>query len=301
MYHEPVLLHESTEGLAIKAEGIYVDATFGGGGHSRAILSKLGDKGRLIAIDQDEAVKQNLPQDKRLTFVHGNFRWIENYLEYFEIEKVDGILADLGVSWHHFSDNSRGFSFMGNEELDMRMNRRAGKTAADLLETCSAQQLTDIFRNYGELDHASRFASEIIAQRSNCNIRMTQNLVDICSKFTNRNNRNKVLAQIFQALRIEVNDEMGALTDFLLACSRCIAVGGRLSVISYHSLEDRLVKNLMKTGNLEGRIKHDMYGMKPIAWETINRKVITAADEEIAVNPKARSAKLRIAQRKHDA
>jgi len=297
MYHEPVMLNESIAGLEIKSGGVYVDATFGGGGHSRKILEQLDETAKLFAIDQDEEAKHNLPDDSRITFIHGNFRYIKNYLSYYNIEKVDGVLADLGVSSHHFDDLKRGFSFRTDAKLDMRMNCKAEKDAAYVLNNYSEQELTNVFRNYGEVDFAYKLAKEVIANRALQDVTNTAKFVELVDKYTNPVRRNKILAQVFQALRIEVNDEVNALSELLAACNDIVASGGRLVVISYHSLEDRLVKNIIKSGNTEGIEQYDLYGKIEGPWKSLTRKPLLASEEELNKNSKSRPAKLRIAQR----
>ena len=253
-YHIPVLLSESVDGLALKPGGIYVDATFGGGGHSRAILAQLKG-GRLYAFDQDEEVLKNLPEDKRLQFVHGNFRFLSNFMRYYEEEQVDGILADLGVSSHHFDQAGRGFSFRFDVNLDMRMNQRATLTAADILADYSKEELCRVFRVYGEFRQAARMAGAIVKAREEQAVRTAGQLSDLLRPLLSRQAEKKDLARVFQALRIELNQEVGALEDLLTQSLDILKPGGRLVVISYHSLEDRLVKNFMRTGNLEGEVK----------------------------------------------
>lgn len=297
MYHAPVLLTESVAGLDINQAGIYVDATFGGGGHSREILKALGNQGRLLVIDQDEAARGNMPADARCVFIHGNFRYLRNYLKYLKIEAIDGVLADLGVSSHHFDNDERGFSYKSSGELDMRMNIDSLVNAGQILTTYNEKQLTELFRSYGELPFAHKLATDITSIRAVENICATPVFVGIVDKYCNHKTRNKILAQVFQALRIEVNDEINALVDFLEACRHCIRPNGRLSVISYHSLEDRLVKNFIKSGNRFGKEEHDIYGLKPGPWRAVNRKVIVPDEHEFASNSRSRSAKLRIAIR----
>ncbi|NLA23723.1 MAG: 16S rRNA (cytosine(1402)-N(4))-methyltransferase RsmH, partial [Bacteroidales bacterium] len=279
---------------------IYVDATFGGGGHSKAILQKLGKTGKLIAIDQDKNAEKNIINDKRFTFVRGNFRWVENYLEYLQIDEIDGVLADLGVSWHHFNEKDRGFSFLSNVELDMRMNTESELTAGIILETYEQNQLAKIFKENGELKFAYKLSQDIVNQRNQVDVKQTQNFVEMVSKYTKPNNKNKILAQVFQALRIEVNQEIEALEEFLNACKNIIKPGGRLAVISYHSIEDRMVKNIIRSGNIQGKIEQDIYGNIAGEWIAVNRKIIIPSEKEIEINSKSRSAKLRIAERKID-
>lgn len=304
-YHTPVLLKESVDGLAIQPDGIYVDATFGGGGHSREILSRLGKKGHLYSFDQDADAESNLMSDGRFTFIRSNFRYICNWMRYYGIEKIDGILADLGVSSHHFDDETRGFSFRFDAPLDMRMNKRAGQTAADVLNTYTEEQLADVFYLYGELKNARRIAKTIVKARTEGRIETTANLLAILGIETTDTSSlisivnpqiKKDLARLYQSLRIEINHEMDALRDLLRGSTQLLREGGRLSVITYHSLEDRIVKNIIKSGNPEGRLEQDFYGHISSPYRAIN-KVTTPSFEEITSNPRSRSAKLRIAER----
>lgn len=297
-YHVPALLNESIEGLDIRPSGVYVDVTFGGGGHSREILRRLNENGRLIAFDQDEDAILNAIDDPRFTFVRSNFRFLKNYLRYLGVDKVDGVLADLGVSSHHFDDAERGFSFRFEGGLDMRMNRRAPKSAADILNEYPEEKLRELFLKYGELKNAHKIASSIAAYRQTKKITATNDLLAILEPFAFKDREKKILAQSFQALRIEVNGEMEALTEMLTQALLVLKPGGRLSVISYHSLEDRLVKNFFRTGNFEGTLIKDFYGNVETPFEQINRKVIVPAEEEQQQNPRSRSAKLRIAGKK---
>lgn len=297
IYHTPALLNESVDGLRICPEGIYVDVTFGGGGHSREILNRLSDKGRLIAFDQDEDAVRNITVDPRFTFVHGNFRFLKNFLRYHGVETVDGILADLGVSSHHFDISERGFSFRFEGELDMRMNQNAAKRASDILNENEEGKLSDIFFHYGELRNARQIASAIVRFRQQKQIVETGDLLAILEPFTRREKEKKTLAQAFQALRIEVNGEMEALKEMLLQSLQLLKPGGRLSIISYHSLEDRMVKNFFRTGNFEGEQIKDFYGNVETPFAVINRKVIIPTAEEQQRNPRSRSAKLRIAEK----
>ncbi|WP_294080214.1 16S rRNA (cytosine(1402)-N(4))-methyltransferase RsmH [Proteiniphilum sp. UBA5384] len=296
VYHTPALLEESVGGLNICPGGVYVDLTFGGGGHSREILHRLGNEGRLIAFDQDEDAIENIPSDHRFTFVHGNFRFLKNFLRYHGVEAVDGILADLGVSSHHFDASGRGFSFRFEGELDMRMNRHIYRSAADILNEYEAERLSDIFFQYGELKNARQIASAVVRYRETKKIRETGDLLAILEPFTPREKEKKLLAQAFQALRIEVNGEIGALKEMLLQSLQVLKPGGRLSVISYHSLEDRLVKNFFRAGNFEGEVVKDFYGNVETPFTLINRKVIVPTDEEQQRNPRSRSAKLRVVE-----
>lgn len=298
VYHTPVLLDESVNGLNVCSRGVYVDVTYGGGGHSREILNRLGDGGRLIAFDQDEDAAINISADPRFTFVHGNFRFLKNFLRYHGVEAVDGLLADLGVSSHHFDISERGFSFRFSGELDMRMNRNAQKKAADILNEYEENRLSDLFFRYGELKNARQIASAVARYRQNRQISETDDLLAILEPFTRREKEKKTLAQAFQALRIEVNGEMDALKEMLLQALQVLKPGGRLCVISYHSLEDRLVKNFFKTGNFEGELIKDFYGNVETPFTVINRKVIIPSEKEQQQNPRSRSAKLRIAEKK---
>ncbi len=297
-YHVPVLLKASVDGLDIRPDGIYVDVTFGGGGHSKEILSRLGDNGHLYSFDQDADAERNIVDDKRFTFVRSNFRYLKNWMRYHEVEQVDGILADLGVSSHHFDDETRGFSFRFDAPLDMRMNKRDGMTAADVLNDYEEERLADIFYLYGELKGSRRLAAAIVKARTAHAIRTTQDLANIVAPLLKREREKKETAKLFQALRIEVNHEMDALKEMLLAARDVLAPGGRLSVITYHSLEDRMVKNVMKTGNTEGKACQDFFGRVATPIRLANNTVITTNDAELAANPRSRSAKLRIAEKK---
>lgn len=300
-YHVPVLLKESVDGLEIKPDGVYVDVTFGGGGHSREILSRLGAEGHLYSFDQDEDAEQNIVSDERFTFVRSNFRYLENWMRYYGVEEIDGLLADLGVSSHHFDDETRGFSFRFDAPLDMRMNKRSGMTAADIVNNYSEEQLSDIFYIYGELKNARRIAAAIVKARAGKRIETTSELIQLTmdnGKLTIEDGKwKKDAAKLFQALRIEVNHEMDALKEMLNGARDLICEGGRLSVITYHSLEDRLVKNMMKAGNVEGKVKQDFFGRTESPFRQIGGKVIVPDEEEQARNPRSRSAKLRIAER----
>ncbi len=295
-YHVPVLLKESVDGLDIQPDGTYVDVTFGGGGHSREILSRLGKEGHLYSFDQDADAEQNIVADDRFTFVRSNFRYISQWMRYYEVEQVDGILADLGVSSHHFDDESRGFSFRFDAPLDMRMNKRAGDTAADVLNNYTEEQLADVFYLYGELKQARQIAKAVVEARKESAVRTTGDLGRIAEKLMRSDREKKDLARLFQALRIEVNHEMDALRDMLQGATRLLRQGGRLSVITYHSLEDRIVKNVMKAGNVEGRVEQDFFGRTSAPYRPVS-KVITPSDEEQLRNPRSRSAKLRIAEK----
>lgn len=297
-YHVPVLLNESVDGLAIKPGGTYVDVTFGGGGHSREILRRLGPDGRLFSFDQDADAEKNIVDDDRFTFVHSNFRWLANWMRYYDVEHIDGVLADLGVSSHHFDDAARGFSFRYDAPLDMRMNREGGKTAADIVNGDTQEQLADIFYLYGELRQSRQIAAAIVKARTQKPILTTQDFLQVVDPLFRREKEKKDMARLFQALRIEVNHEMTALSEMLTSATRLLATGGRLSVITYHSLEDRMVKNVMKTGNVNGKAEEDpVYGRKPSPYRLINNKVIVPSDEETERNPRSRSAKLRIAEK----
>lgn len=300
MYHVPVMLNETLDGLCIKPDGVYVDVTFGGGGHSRAILERLGANGRLLGFDQDLDAAKNAIDDARFTFVRSNFRYLSNFLRYHRIEKVDGILADLGVSSHHFDDESRGFSFRFDGDLDMRMNRRSTLTAAAVLNDYDEGRLSDIFFNYGELRQARRIAKAVVAARAPAPIETVAQLMEVTKPFFLREREKKELAKLFQALRIEVNDEMAALRELLCQAADSLAAGGRLAVLTYHSLEDRMVKNFIRTGNVDGRQQKDFYGNVLSPFVAINNRVLVASDDEVAVNPRARSAKLRVAERVAD-
>ncbi|MBN1926098.1 MAG: 16S rRNA (cytosine(1402)-N(4))-methyltransferase RsmH [Prolixibacteraceae bacterium] len=295
-YHIPVLLNEAIEGLALKSDGIYVDATYGGGGHSSKILNTI-NKGWLIAFDQDVDAQKNLPRDKRLIFVPNNFRFLKNFVKYYGFEKVDGILADLGVSSHDFDVPERGFSFRFEGELDMRMNQDAKLTAAMVVNEYDENNLIRIFRDYGELSNAKKTASLIVEARLKNPVQTTSGLCDVLAPAVPRKAATKYLAKVFQAIRIEVNHELDALKEFLADSADLLNVGGRLVVISYHSLEDRLVKNFMQRGNFEGEVETDFFGNRNMPLIPVGKKLIVPSEEEILKNPRARSAKLRIAKR----
>lgn len=297
-YHIPVLLKESVDSMNIYPNGIYVDVTFGGGGHSREILSRLNNGGRLLGFDQDEDAEQNIVDNPHFTFVRSNFRYLRNFLRYHHIEGVDAILADLGVSSHHFDDSERGFSFRFEGLLDMRMNKRAGATAADVINTYEEEHLADIFYLYGELKNSRKLASVIVKARNVQHIKTIGEFLEIIKPLFGREKEKKELAKVFQALRIEVNQEMEALKEMLLAAIDALKPGGRLVVITYHSLEDRMVKNIMKTGNVEGKVEQDFFGNIQTPFRLINNRVIVPNQEEIERNPRSRSAKLRIAEKK---
>ena len=316
-YHIPVLLKESVDGLHIQPNGIYVDVTFGGGGHSREILSRLGADGHLFSFDQDADAENNIFEDSgdakdcsneqkgkrfvddsRFTFVRSNFRFLKNWMQYYGIEQIDGLLGDLGVSSHHFDDESRGFSFRFDAPLDMRMNKRAGKTAADIVNEYDEEQLANLFYIYGELKNSRRIASALTNARRQKPIATTSDFISAVEPLFKREREKKDMAKLFQALRIEVNHEMTALKEMLMAATNVMKPGGRLSIITYHSLEDRIVKNIMKTGNIEGKVEQDFFGHIDSPYKLINNKVIVPSEEEQSQNPRSRSAKLRIAERK---
>ena len=317
VYHVPVLLKESVDGLNIKPGGIYVDVTFGGGGHSREILSRIGTKGYLFSFDQDADAENNIFEsedndinntdtqkarrfvdDSRFTFVRTNFRYLKNWMQYYGIEHIDGLLADLGVSSHHFDDESRGFSFRFDAPLDMRMNKRAGKTAAEIINEYDEEQLADLFYLYGELKNSRRIAATLVAARKQAFIASTSDFIRAVEPLFSREREKKDMAKLFQALRIEVNHEMTALKEMLTSATALLTHGGRLSIITYHSLEDRIVKNVMKTGNIEGKVNQDFFGRIESPYKLINNKVITPSEDELSINSRSRSAKLRIAERK---
>ena len=316
-YHVPVLLKESVNGLHIKPNGIYVDVTFGGGGHSREILSRLGADGHLFSFDQDADAENNIFEDSgdakdcsneqkgkrfvddsRFTFIRSNFKFLKNWMQYYGIEQIDGLLGDLGVSSHHFDDESRGFSFRFDAPLDMRMNKRAGKTAADIVNEYDEEQLANLFYIYGELKNSRRIASTLTNARRQKPIATTSDFISAVEPLFKREREKKDMAKLFQALRIEVNHEMTALKEMLMAATDVMKPGGRLSIITYHSLEDRIVKNIMKTGNIEGKVEQDFFGHIDSPYKLINNKVIVPSEEEQSQNPRSRSAKLRIAERK---
>ena len=296
-YHVSVLLRESVEGLAIQPDGIYVDVTFGGGGHSREVLKHLSPKGHLYSFDQDADAENNIVADDRFTFVRSNFRYLKNWMRYYGVEQIDGLLADLGVSSHHFDDAERGFSFRFDAPLDMRMNQRAGVTAADVVNDYEEQRLADVFYLYGELKNARKIASVLVKARMQQRIETTGQLMQVTEKLFQREREKKEMTKLFQALRIEVNHEMDALREMLLGACDMLKPGGRLSVITYHSLEDRIVKNVMRSGNAEGRQEQDFYGRVKSPLHLINNKVTTPSAEELESNPRSRSAKLRIAEK----
>ena len=297
-YHVPVMLHETVEGMNILPGGIYADLTLGGAGHSREILSQMDSTARLFGFDQDEDAERNIPVDNRFTFVRSNFRYLSNFMRYHGVDgKVDAILADLGVSSHHFDDSERGFSFRFDGKLDMRMNKRAGCTAAELANTLSEERLADIFYLYGELKNSRKLASAIVKSRVNKPIETIGDFLEIVKPMFGREREKKELAKVFQALRIEVNQEMEALREMLESSIRMLKPGGRLVIITYHSLEDRMVKNIMRTGNVEGRAEQDFFGRTLAPLRPVNNKVITPSEDELQRNPRSRSAKLRIAEK----
>ena len=297
VYHVPVLLHESVDGLNLQPDGTYADLTLGGGGHSREILRRLEGKSRLFGFDQDADAEQNIPDDPRFTFVRSNFRYLRNWMRYHNVKHLDGILADLGVSSHHFDDEERGFSFRFDGQLDMRMNKRAGMTAADLINTYDEERLAGIFTLYGELKNGRRLAASLIKARNKQPLQTVKDFLTAIHPYIDREREKKDLAKVFQALRIEVNHEMEALREMLAAAIMLLRPGGRLVILTYHSLEDRLVKNIIKAGNAEGHIETDFYGNRHTPLRAVNRKVIIPGPDEQARNPRSRSAKLRIAEK----
>lgn len=298
VYHVPVLLNECVDGLRINPDGVYADVTFGGGGHSRVIVSRLSREGHLYSFDQDVDAERNALDDERFTFVRSNFRYLKNWMRYYGVEQLDGLLADLGVSSHHFDDSTRGFSFRFEGKLDMRMNQRARLTAADVLNNYPDDRLADIFYLYGEIRNARKLASLVVKARAQARIETIEDFMDIIKPMFGREREKKELAKVFQALRIEVNQEMEALKEMLKSAAELIRPGGRLVVLTYHSLEDRMVKNLIKAGNVEGKIEQDFFGNVNCPFKAVNNKVIMASDEEQNRNPRSRSAKLRIAEKK---
>lgn len=297
-YHIPALLTASIEGLNIRPDGIYIDATFGGGGHSRAILSTLGDKGRLYGFDRDADAYANAPDDPRFTFVHSDFRYISNFMRFHGVDHVDGILADLGVSFHHFDSAERGFSFRSDAPLDMRMNRSGGLTCAELLAGSDKDDIERMLRAYTDLKRPGQIASSIIRARDKEPIETTGQLVEAVKGSISPRSEKKDLAQVFQALRIEVNGEMDALRGLLTQSLRILRPGGRLAVITYHSIEDRIVKNFIRSGNIDGEIEKDLYGNVSTPWKAVTRSPIVPDEAEVEANPRSRSAKLRIAEKK---
>jgi 16S rRNA (cytosine1402-N4)-methyltransferase len=296
-YHNPVLLKETVDGLNVKPDGVYVDVTFGGGGHSREIMSRLGKGGRLIALDQDEDALANAIDDERFLLINENFRNIKRFLRFHGIKKVDGILADLGVSSHQFDVAERGFSTRFEADLDMRMSQKGGLSAYNVVNDYEEQDLRRVFYDYGELKNASGLAVAIVNYRKESKIKSSETLKQVLSRFLPAHKSNKILAQIYQAIRIEVNQEMDVLKEFLEQSLDILEVGGRLSVISYHSLEDRLVKRFVKNGMFEGEPERDFFGNFEVPFKTIE-KLIVPTDAEIAINNRARSAKLRVAEKK---
>ncbi|MCF8379748.1 MAG: 16S rRNA (cytosine(1402)-N(4))-methyltransferase RsmH [Bacteroidales bacterium] len=298
IYHKPVLLEECIRGLNIKPKGIYVDLTFGGGGHSLRILEELDEDGRLLAFDQDIDAQRNILPDKRLIFIHSNFRFLRNFLRYYNYEKVDGVLADLGISSHQIDTNERGFMHREDAALDMRMNTVNELTAAKILNEYSVEKLAELFRNYGEIQGAGRFARKIGEMRKTKAITTSGELIEGLGSLLPERQRSKLLSKLFQALRMEVNDELGALKEMLVQIPDSLKPGGRFVVMSYHSIEDRLVKNFIKAGNLEGNIEKDFFGNVLNTMSAISKNVIVSGEKELAENPRARSAKLRIAEKK---
>ena len=295
-YHIPAMFEESLDELNIHSAGVYVDVTFGGGGHSRGILERLSKGGHLYGFDQDADAENNIVDDKRFTFVRSNFRYLSNFMRYYEVQELDGILADLGVSSHHLDDEARGFSFRFDSILDMRMNNRAGKTAGDVLNTYTEERLADVFYLYGELRSSRKIASAIVGRRETAPFKTVADLLNVLKPFSGKEKEKKFLAQVFQALRIEVNVEMQALCEMLEQSLALLKSGGRLVVITYHSLEDRIVKNFMKTGNFEGRVEQNVFGNIPSPFRLV-KKMTTPSDKEVESNPRARSAKLRVAEK----
>lgn len=298
IYHIPVLLQESIQGMNLRPGGIYADMTFGGGGHSKEILRQMDAESRLFSFDQDEDAERNIADDSRFTFVRSNFRYLHNFLRYYGVDKVDAILADLGVSSHHFDDSERGFSFRFDGNLDMRMNKRAGMTASEIINTYDEEQLANLFYLYGELKNSRKLANVLVKARSVKSIVTIGDFLEIVKPLYGKEREKKELAKVFQALRIEVNQEMEALKEMLYAATEALKPGGRLVIITYHSLEDRMVKNIMKTGNIEGKAEKDFFGNIQTPFKLVNNKVIVPTDEEIQRNPRSRSAKLRIAEKK---
>ncbi len=296
-YHIPALLPQALEALALKPGGFYVDATFGGGGHSRAIVERLSTEGHLYGFDQDQEAVERAFSDPRLTIVYSNFRYLSNFMRYYGVEELDGVLADLGVSFHHFDSQERGFSFRWSGPLDMRMNQRASLSAAELLASYPEEDIARILKVYGELKQGARLAKAIVAQRAQEPITTVERLLDIVKPMINPRQEKKELAQLFQALRIEVNGELQALEEFLAQATRLLRPGGRLAIITYHSLEDRIVKNFMRTGNAEGRLEKDFYGRVEAPLRLLTSKPIVPSEEEVERNPRSRSAKLRVAEK----
>lgn len=296
-YHVPVLLSASVDGLNVRPDGTYVDVTLGGAGHSREILRRLGPDGRLLGFDQDLDAQANAPDDARFTFVRSNFRYLANWLRYYDVAPVDGILADLGVSSHHFDDATRGFSFRFDAPLDMRMNVRARQTAADVVNRYGEADLARIFQLYGELKNGRRLAAALVRRRAEKPVETVENLIEVVRPLIGRDREKKDMARVFQALRIEVNHEMDALHELLDAAVRALRPGGRLVVLTYHSLEDRMVKNYVRAGNIDGRVEQDFFGNRLAPFRAVNNRVIIPDEAEQTANPRSRSAKLRIAER----
>ncbi len=297
VYHVPVMLNQSVDGLSVRKGGVYVDVTFGGGGHSREILRRMDSDGRLFGFDQDGDAAANVPQDGRFTFVLSNFRYIENWMDYYGISGVDGVLADLGVSSHHFDDVERGFSFRHDAELDMRMNRKSHLTAAEVLNTYDEERLAFVLHTFGELKNARQIARAVIKRRNTAPFARISDLLELLQPFVGRDREKKDMAKAFQALRMEVNDEIGALCRMLEGAISLLVPGGRLVVLTYHSIEDRIVKNYIRSGNAAGKVEQDFYGNRLVPLKAVNNKVIVPAEEEIERNPRSRSAKLRIAEK----
>lgn len=297
VYHVPVMLNQSVDGLSVRKGGVYVDVTFGGGGHSREILRRMDSDGRLFGFDQDGDAAANVPHDGRFTFVLSNFRYIENWMDYYGISGVDGVLADLGVSSHHFDDVKRGFSFRHDAELDMRMNRKSHLTAAEVLNTYDEERLAFVLHTFGELKNARQIARAVIKRRNTAPFARISDLLELLQPFVGRDREKKDMAKAFQALRMEVNDETGALCRMLEGAISLLVPGGRLVVLTYHSIEDRIVKNYIRSGNAAGKVEQDFYGNRLVPLKAVNNKVIVPAEEEIERNPRSRSAKLRIAEK----
>lgn len=297
VYHIPALFNETVDGLNISPDGVYVDVTFGGGGHSRGIVAKLGEKGHLYSFDQDSDAEKNVIADNRFTFVKSNFRFLKNFMRYYGVEQIDGIVADLGVSFHHFDEADRGFSFRFDGKLDMRMNRRGGDSAAEIINRYPEDKIADILYYYGEMRNARKIASAIVKRRDSGFIETTSDLLDVVKNHINPKQEKKELAQIFQALRIEVNDEMASLKSMLRQATEMLRPGGRVAVLTYHSLEDRIVKDFFKYGNFEGKAEKDFFGRVIAPLKPVNNKVIVPSEQEIESNPRSRSAKLRIAEK----
>lgn len=298
MYHIPVLLQPTVDGLAVRPSGTYVDVTFGGGGHSREILRRLGEDGHLYSFDQDADAESNVPEgDARFTFVRSNFRYLRNWMRYYGVDAVDGIVADLGVSSHHFDERERGFSFRFDAPLDMRMNGRAGMTAADVVNRYGEEQLADLLWLYGELKNSRRLAAAIVKARAVQPLLLTGDLMHTVQPLLPREREKKDLARVFQALRMEVNHEMAALQEMLLAALQVLRPGGRLAVLTYHSLEDRMVKNFMRAGRIDGKVEQDFYGRRLTPWRAVTGRPVQPSAEEQQENPRSRSAKLRVAEK----